>query len=123
MRAAGAQAARDGIPAERFLQRFTSTTWLVWEAARAHPAADRAVLETFGETLLRGIDLLVGAVADGYNAVDRESVAHDAEMRRVLLEDLLSAAPADPVAAARRRRLADRYGLDPDDDISRHRRG
>jgi PucR C-terminal helix-turn-helix domain len=115
MRAAGAQAARDGIPAERFLQRFTSTTWLVWEAARAYPAADRAVLETFGETLLRGIDLLVGAVADGYNAVDRESVAHDAEMRRMLLEDLLGAAPADPVAAARRRRLADRYGLDPDE--------
>jgi hypothetical protein len=114
MRAAGAQAARDGIPAERFLQRFTSTTWLVWEGAREHPAADRAVLEMLGETLLRGIDLLVGAVADGYNAVDRESVAHDAEMRRALLEDLLSTAPPDPVSAARRRRLADRYGLDPD---------
>ena len=114
MRAAGAQAARDGIPAERLLQRFTSTTWLVWEAARVHPAADRPVLEMFGQTLLRGIDLLVGAVADGYNAVDRESVAHDAEMRRALLDDLLSTAPPDLVAAARRRRLADRYGLDPD---------
>jgi hypothetical protein len=114
MRAAGAQAARDGIPAERFLQRFTSTTWLVWEGARGHPAADRAVLEMLGETLLRGVDLLVGAVADGYNAVDRESVARDAEMRRALLEDILSTAPPDPVSAARRRRLADRYGLDPD---------
>ncbi len=116
MRAAGAQAARDGIPAERFLQRFTSTTWQVWEAAIAHPATDRAVLENVGQTLLRGIDLLVGAVADGYNAVDRETVAHDAEMRRALLEDILSTAPADPVAAARRRRVADRYGFDPDDD-------
>ena len=115
MRVAGAQAARDGIPAERYLQRFTSTTWLIWEAARAHPATDRAVLENVGQTLLRGIDLLVGAVADGYNAVDRETVAHDAEMRRALLEDILSTAPADPVAAARRRRTADRYGLDPDD--------
>jgi len=115
MRIAGAQAARDGIPAERFLQRFTSTTWMIWEAARANPATDRAVLENVGETLLRGIDLLVGAVADGYNAVDRETVAHDAEMRRALLEDILSTAPADPVAAARRRRMADRYGLDPDD--------
>jgi hypothetical protein len=67
-----------------------------------------------GETLLRGVDLLVGAVADGYNAVDRETVAHDAEMRRALLEDLLSTAPPDPVSAARRRRLADRYGLDAD---------
>jgi len=114
MRAIGAQAARDGIPAERLLQRFTSTTWLVWEAARAHPAADRPVLEMIGQTLLRGTDLLVGAVADGYNEVDRESVAHDAEMRRALLDDLLSTAPPDPVAAARRRRLADRYGLDPD---------
>jgi hypothetical protein len=114
MRLAGAQAARDGIPAERVLQRFTATTWMIWEAARAHPAADRAVLENVGETLLRGIDLLVGAVADGYNAVDRETVAHDAEMRRALLEDILSTAPADPVAAARRRRMADRYGLDPD---------
>ena len=114
MRAAGAQAARDGIPAERFLQRFTSTTWLIWEAARTHETADRAVLEMFGETLLRGIDLLVGAVADGYNAVDRESVARDAEMRRGLLEELLGTAPADPVTAARRRRLADRYGLAPD---------
>jgi hypothetical protein len=115
MRIAGAQAARDGIPAERFLQRFTSTTWLIWEAARAHPDSDRAVVENIGQTLLRGLDLLVGAVADGYNAVDRESVAHDAEMRRALLEDILSTAPADPVAAARRRRVADRYGLDPDD--------
>jgi hypothetical protein len=114
MRLAGAQAARDGIPAERFLQRFTSTTWMIWEAARAHPSIDRAVLENVGETLLRGIDLLVGAVADGYNAVDRESVAHDAEMRRALLEDILSNAPSDPVAAARRRRTSDRYGLDPD---------
>jgi hypothetical protein len=115
MRLAGAQAARDGIPAERFLQRFTSTTWMIWEATRAHPSIDRAVLENVGETLLRGIDLLVGAVSDGYNAVDRETVAHDAEMRRALLEDILSTAPADPVAAARRRRMADRYGLDPDD--------
>jgi hypothetical protein len=115
MRIAGAQAARDGVPAERFLQRFTSTTWMIWEAARAHPAIDQAVLENVGQTLLRGIDLLVGAVADGYNAVDRETVAHDAEMRRALLEDILSNAPADPVDAARRRRMADRYGLDPDD--------
>jgi hypothetical protein len=114
MRLAGAQAARDGIPAERFLQRFTSTTWMIWEAARAHPSIDRAVLENVGQTLLRGIDLLVGAVADGYNAVDRETVARDAEMRRALLEDILSTAPADPVAAARRRRMADRYGLDQD---------
>jgi hypothetical protein len=114
MRLAGAQAARDGIPAERFLQRFTSTTWMIWEAAREHPSIDQAVLENVGQTLLRGIDVLVGAVADGYNAVDRETVAHDAEMRRALLEDILSNAPADPVSAARRRRTADRYGLDPD---------
>ena len=113
MRLAGAQAARDGIPAERFLRRFTSTTWMIWEAARAHPSINQAVLENVGQTLLRGIDLLVGAVADGYNAVDRETVAHDAEMRRALLEDILSNAPADPVAAARRRRMADRDGLDP----------
>jgi len=115
MRIAGAQAARDGIPAERYLQRFTSTTWMIWEAARAHPLIDQAVLENVGQTLLRGIDLLVGAVSDGYNAVDRESVAHDAEMRRALIEDILSTAPTDPVDAARRRRMADRYGLDPDD--------
>jgi len=114
MRLAGAQAARDGIPAERFLQRFTSTTWKIWEAARAHPSIDQAVLENVGQTLLRGIDLLVGAVADGYTAVDRETVAHDAEMRRALVEDILSTVSDDPVAAARRRRMADRYGLDPD---------
>ena len=72
------------------------------------------MLEIFGETLLRGIDLLVGAVADGYSAVDRESMARDAEIRRGLLEDVLNTAPPDPVAAAPRRRLADRFGLDPD---------
>jgi hypothetical protein len=88
MRSAGAQAARDGIPAERLLRRFTSTTWKIWEATRAHPSSDRAALEFMGLTLLRGIDFLVGAVADGYNAVDRETVAHDAEMRRALLEDI-----------------------------------
>ena len=99
MRIAGSQAARDGVPAERFLRRFTSTTWMIWEAARAHPSIDQAVLENVGQTLLRGLDLLVGAVADGYGAVDRETVARDAEMRRALLEDILSTAPADPVAA------------------------
>ena len=114
MRFAGAQAARDGVPAERFLQRFTSTTLMIWEATRAHPSSDQAVLDSIGMTLLRGTDILVGAVADGYNGVDRETVAHDAEMRRALLEDILSTAPADPVTAARRRRMADRYGLHPD---------
>ncbi len=114
MRFAGAQAARDGVPAERLLQRFTSTTLMIWEATRAHPSSDQAVLDSIGMTLLRGTDILVGAVADGYNGVDRETVAHDAEMRRALLEDILSTAPADPVTAARRRRMADRYGLHPD---------
>ena len=84
---------------------------MIWEAARAHPSIDQAVLENVGQTLLRGIDLLVGAVADGYNAVDRESVAHDAEMRRALLEDILSTAPADPVA--RRQAPADGRSVRP----------
>ena len=96
MRAAGAQAARDGIPANNSFSASRRRRGSSGKRPRAHPAADRAEFESIGETLLRGIDLLVGAVADGYNAVDRESVARNAEMRRMLLEDLLGAAPADP---------------------------
>ena len=114
MRAAGAQAARDGIPSGRLLQRFTSTTWLVWEAARRIPPPTGRCWRRSARRCCAGIDLLSGAVADGYNAVDRESVARDAEMRRRPCSRISSARLRPTLRGGAAAALADRYGLDPD---------
>jgi hypothetical protein len=54
------------------------------------------------------------AVGEGYRATERELLARDAAARRAAIDELLGAVPADGRAASRLRRLAIRYGLDPD---------
>jgi len=54
------------------------------------------------------------AVGEGYRATERELLARDVAARRAAIDELLGAVPAEGRAASRLRRLAMRYGLDPD---------
>ena len=54
------------------------------------------------------------AVGEGYRATERELLARDVAARRAAIDELLGAVPADGRGAARLRRLAMRFGLEPD---------
>jgi len=113
---AGMAAARAGVPRRRLLDRYLTTAWAVWESVAAEAGADRGALIRLGTRLLRGGDLTVAAVAEGYATVDREVIERDSHARIAFLHELLGAVASDPVGQARLRRLAVRYGLDPDAD-------
>ena len=110
----GAAGARAGIPRAAFLDRFLTAGWVMWDAVCATDRFDARTLASFGSWLLRGLDLVASAVAEGYIAADRELMARRAEARRSFLEEILSSIAPDPAEAARLRRAAMRYGLDVD---------
>ena len=115
MRIAGAQAARDGIPAERFLQRFTSTTWLVWEAAGPIPRPTGRCWRTWARRCCAGSTCSSARWPTGTTRWTVRPWPTTPRCAGPCSRTSCRTAPADPVAAARRRRTADRYGLDPDD--------
>jgi hypothetical protein len=67
-----------------------------------------------GRWLLLWTEMSSLAVGEGYRATERELLARDAAARRAAIDELLGAVPAEGRAASRLRRLAMRYGLDPD---------
>jgi PucR C-terminal helix-turn-helix domain/GGDEF-like domain len=108
----GADAAVEGLPTERLIDRYMSALPAIWDAARdLGPTPD--ALNEVGSWLLRAADLAAMAIAEGYTKADREIVARDATARRAFLEELLSSVVVDDAAFARLRRLAVRYGLNP----------
>ncbi len=107
-------ACRAGVPRLRLLDRYLTTGWVIWDVAADLEWMDREALRDLGGLLLRGSDLCAAAIGNAYVAVDRELAARDAEARRSFLEELLGAPPTDPAEAGRLRRLAARYGVDPD---------
>jgi hypothetical protein len=111
---AGVAAARAGVPRARLLDRYLTTAWAVWEAAVARGVTDQAQLLALAGRLLHGVDLTASALAEGYATVDRETIERDARARLAFLQELLGAVATDRVGRARLRRLAVRYGLDPD---------
>ncbi len=114
LRADGEAGAHVGILAERLLDRYLSTLWVIWELREPEPW-DRGVIEQLARRLLHAGDVIVAAVASGYRAVDRELVARDVEARRAFLEELLGSMAVDAAAVGRVRRHALARGLDPDD--------
>ena len=54
------------------------------------------------------------AVGEGYRSTERELLARDVAARRAAIDELLGVVPAEGRASSRLRRLAMRYGLDPD---------
>jgi hypothetical protein len=108
----GSEAAVEGLPTERLIDRYMSALPAIWDAARElNPTPD--ALNEVGSWLLRAADLAAMAIAEGYTKADREIVARDATARRAFLEELLSSVVMDDAASARLRRLAVRYGLNP----------
>lgn len=108
----GTEAAIEGLPTERLIDRYMSALPAIWDVARdLNPTAD--ALNEVGSWLLRAADLAAMSIAEGYTRADREIVARDATARRAFLEELLSSASMDDAAYARLRRLAVRYGLNP----------
>jgi hypothetical protein len=110
----GAAGAREGIPRAEFLDRFLTAGWVLWDVVCDAERFDSGTLISFGRWLLRGLDLVAAAIADGYIEADRELMARRTEARRAFLEELLGAVVSDPAEAAHLRRAASRYGLDPD---------
>ncbi len=110
----GAAGARAGIPRAEFLDRFLTTGWVMWEAVSGSEAFDAPTLASFGSWLLRGLDLVAAAIAEGYIEADRELLARRTEARRAFLEEILTSITPDPAEAAHLRRAALRYGLDVD---------
>jgi hypothetical protein len=110
--ARGAEAAIEGLPTERLIDRYMSALPAIWDVARdLRPEPD--ALNEVGSWLLRAAGLAAMSIAEGYTKADREIVARDATARRAFLEELLSSVPLDDAAFARLRRMAVRYGLDP----------
>ena len=108
----GAEAAVEGLPTERLIDRYMSALPAIWDAARdMSPTPD--ALNEVGSWLLRAADIAAMAIAEGYTKADREIVARDATARRAFLEELLSSVVHDDPTFARLRRLAVRYGLNP----------
>jgi sugar diacid utilization regulator len=110
----GAASARAGIPRAELLDRFLTTGWVLWDAICAADRFDEQTLASFGSWLLRGLDLVASAIAEGYIEADRELMARRTEARRAFLEEVLSAVAPDPAETAHLRRAAIRYGLDVD---------
>jgi hypothetical protein len=124
----GDAACRAGLPRPRLLDRYLTTGWVIWDLAAGLDWMDRDALRRLGGQLIRGSDICASVLAEAYHAVDRELAARDGEARRSFLEELLGAPPADAAEAGRIRRIAARYGLDPDGSyrlaaISPHDRG
>src|SRR3954471_14472552 len=67
-----------------------------------------------GRWVLLWTEMSTLATSEGYRAAERDIVARDVAARRAAIDELLGSVPGDGRAAARLRRLAMRYGLDPD---------
>lgn len=114
---AGAIAASAGPRLVLFLVRLAYGRRAIWERCAAEVDAGRldpSVLHELGQWLLVWTEMTSLAVTEGYRAAEREILARDAEARRAALDELLGVITADPVGLTRTRRVAGRFGLDPD---------
>jgi PucR C-terminal helix-turn-helix domain len=117
-RAAGAIAARTGLRLVLFLARLAVIRRVVWDRCVDEERAGRldpALLGEMGRWLFLWTEVTSLVVTDGYRAAEREILARDAQARRGALEEILGVVTADPYTAARIRRVATRFGLDPDE--------
>jgi hypothetical protein len=115
--AAGAIAARSGMRLVVFLARLAYSRRWIWDRCVAEFEAgrlDAPVLVDLGEWLLLWTELTSLAVTEGYRAAEREILARDADARRAALDELLGVLAIDPPGITRARRVAARFGLDPE---------
>ncbi len=119
-RAAGAVAARSGRRLALYLARLAATRRLIWghcvDAARAGRLGG-ADLGELGRWIFMWTEVTTLVVTDGYRTEERDILARDAQARRGALQEILGVIPADALTTARLRRVAVRFGLDPDSSL------
>ena len=116
-RAAGGIAARSGTRLVLFLARLAVIRRLVWDRCVDEQRAGRLDADALGEMgrwIFLWTEITSLVVTDGYRAAEREILARDAQARRSALEELLGVVASDALTVARLRRVASRFGLDPD---------
>jgi hypothetical protein len=116
-RAAGGIAARSGTRLVLFLARLAVIRRLVWDHCVDEQRAGRLDADALGEMgrwIFLWTEITSLVVTDGYRAAEREILARDAQARRSALEELLGVVASDAPTVARLRRVAGRFGLDPD---------
>ena len=116
-RESGAIAARQGRRLILFLGVNAEARRRMWdhgtkELVRRGDSPER--FEELGRWLLLWSEMSSLAIGEGYRAAERELLARDVAARRAALDELLGAVATDARSGARVRRLAMRYGLDPD---------
>ncbi|HYO44458.1 MAG TPA: helix-turn-helix domain-containing protein [Candidatus Limnocylindrales bacterium] len=117
-RTAGAIAARTGLRLVLFLARLAVIRRLVWDRCVDEERAGRIAPDALGEMgrwIFLWTEVTSLVVTDGYRAAEREILARDAQARRGAIEEILGVVAADAYTVARIRRVAARFGLDPDD--------
>ncbi len=117
-RAAGGIAARSGMRLVLFLARLAVIRRLVWDRCVDEQRAGRLDADALGEMgrwIFLWTEITSLVVTDGYRAAEREILARDAQARRSALEELLGVVASDALTVARLRRVAGRFGLDPDE--------
>ncbi len=113
----GAIAARQGRRLILFLGVNAEARRLMWDRGTAElrrRGEEPKRFEELGRWLLLWSEMSSLAIGEGYRATERELIARDVAARRAALDELLGAVAVDARSRARLRRLAMRYGLDPD---------
>jgi hypothetical protein len=109
-------AASEGRRLILFLALNAAARRVVWEYGvteimRRGLGHERSI--ELGRWLMLWAEMSSLAIGEGYRAAEGEMVARDAAARRAALDEMIGAA-GDARTATRSRRLAMRYGLDPD---------
>ena len=116
-RASGAIAARSGLRLVLFQARYAVIRRLTWERcaeAVQDGRLDATALGGLGRWIFLWNEVTSLAVTDGYRTAEREILARDTQARRGALQEILGVVASDTQTTARLRRIATRFGLDPD---------
>jgi hypothetical protein len=100
-----------------FLALNAAVRRAVWEHGTAEIVRQGLEPDRYAELgrwLLLWTEMSTLATSEGYRAAERDIVARDVGARRAAIDELLGSVAADGRAASRLRRLAIRYGLEPD---------
>ena len=113
----GSIAAEQGRRLILFLGLNAAIRRAIWELGTAEIRRQDLGHEGYvelGRWLVVTTEMSSLAVGEGYRATERELLARDAAARRAAIDELLGAIPAEGRGVARLRRLAMRFGLEPD---------
>jgi hypothetical protein len=101
-----------------FLALNAAVRRAVWERGAAEIERRRLGSDRYAELgrwLMLWIEMSTLATSEGYRASERDILARDVAAQRAAIDELLGSMSAEGRAAVRLRRLAMRYGLDPDE--------